>query len=336
MKVNKIATSKDVALLAGVSQATVSRAFSNHTNLTPETKKKVMDAARMLNYQPNALARGSVMAQSTFIAIVRGYSPNTMFAEMLSEIIAILQQADKRVIYFETGKNQPVDELTDKILRYQIEGLILMYADLTSELTLSCRQRDIPVVQIHRYSTTVKTNAVLPNNYQAAAEAASLFISRGYRNFVYLAGEINSSSNAERQLGFLKRLAQSGFQNPVIWHGEYTYESGAAAMRALAPTLQYPCAILCGNDLMAFGAIDVLKYEFNKQMGSDVAVIGFDNLDMGAWPSYSLTTFAQPSAQMVKDGIELLFANIEDPNMVQVEKRYPFQLIERGSTKNTR
>ena len=70
-----------------------------------------------------------------------------MFSELLSEIVYGLQRADKRVIYFESEENDSIDSLTDKILQYQIEGLILMYVNLTSELTESCRQRDIPVLQ---------------------------------------------------------------------------------------------------------------------------------------------------------------------------------------------
>ena len=334
MKYNSVATSKDVAMLAGVSQATVSRAFSNSANLAPETRMRVMEAANTLNYKPNALARSLVSTHSNIIGVVKGYTQNVMFSEMLSEIVYGLQQADKRVIYFEARQNESIDNLADKIMQYQIEGLILMYANLTSDLTLSCRQRDIPVLQMHRYSKTLRTNAVLPDNFRAAAEAAELFVKRGFRNFVYLGGEINSSSNMERQLGFLKKLGQYGFNNPVVWNGLYTYESGREAMRTLAPKLPLPCAILCGNDLMAFGAIDVLKYELGLRVGEDVALIGFDNTFMGQWPSYSLTTFAQPIEKMVQDGLSLLFANINDHQMAPVERRYPLVLIERETTGN--
>lgn len=336
MKLNNVATSKDVAMLAGVSQATVSRAFSNSANLAPETRMRVMEAANTLNYKPNALARSLVSTHSNIIGIVKGYSQNTVFAEMLSEVVYGLQRADKRVIYFEAEKNDSIDSLTDKIMQYQIEGLILMYANLTSDLTLSCRQRDIPVLQMHRYSKALRANAVLPDNARAAAEAATLFVERGFRNFVYMGGEINSSSNMERQLGFLKRLEHFGFNNPIVRNGLYTYESGRDTMRALATKLPLPCAILCGNDLMAFGAIDVLKYELGLRVGEDVALIGFDNSFIGEWPSYSLSSFAQPIAEMAQDGLTLLFANINDHSMAPVERRYPLVLIERGTTKQVK
>lgn len=333
VNVNKKATSKDVALLAGVSQSTVSRAFSKAASISPDTRKRVLEAARMLNYQPNALARSLVLTKSNFIGVVKGYTQNSIFSEMLSEIAYYLQRDDKRVIYLEAEKDKSIDDLTGKILEYQIEGLVMMYANLTSDVTLYCRYHNIPVLQIHRYSKTIKTNAVLPDNYQAAADAAKYFIEKGFRNFVYLGGELNSSSNMERQTGFLQELSRNGFRNPIVCEGSYTYESGMKAMRELGPILPLPCAILCANDLIAFGAIDVLKYELGLRIGKDVALIGFDNLFMGEWPSYSLTTFAQPISLMVKEGLELLFANIENKNMEPVEKRYPLTLIERGSTK---
>ncbi len=332
MNYPNVPTSKDVALLAGVSQATVSRAFSSSANLAPETLRRVMEAANALNYRPNALARSLVSTHSNIIGVVKGHTRNVMFSELLSEIVYGLQRADKRVIYFESEENDSIDSLTDKILQYQIEGLILMYVNLTSELTESCRQRDIPVLQMHRYSTGLRTNAVLPDNYQAAAEAAAFFVERGFRNFVYLGGEINSSSNMERQLGFLKRLKQLGFGSPIVRHGLYTYEFGQKAMRELAPALPLPCAILCGNDMIGCGAIDVLKYEYKLEIGKDVALIGFDNIFMGGLPPYSLSTFTQPIAEMARDGLALLFANIEDHKMAPVTRRYPLSFIEREST----
>ncbi len=160
----------------------------------------------------------------------------------------------------------------------------------------------------------------MPNNYKAAEDAASLFVKKGFRNFFYLAGDVNSSSNMERQFGFLRKLQAYGFPEPLIYQGDYTYESGVAAMRATAGNMPLPCAILCANDLMAFGAMDTLKYELGLTIGKDVVLIGFDNIFMGEWPTYSLTTFSQPISSMAKDAVALLLNNIKDKDMAPVEK----------------
>jgi len=296
-----------------------------------ETKRKVLEAAKVLNYLPNAFARNLVLSRSNIIGIVKGYTKNIAFTEMLSELVYLIQKSKKQIIYFETEKGQSIDDMMPLILQYQIEGLILLYANLSSELTSACQRKGIPVMQVLRYSTSAKTNVVLPDNYKAAEDAATLFVQKGFRNFIYLAGEVNSSSNMERQLGFIKKLQEYGFSNPIILQGDYTYESGVKAIRSLAKGIPLPCAILSGNDLMAFGAIDTLKYEFGLNIGKDVALIGFDNLFMGEWPSYSLSSYCQPISEMAKDAVDLLFKNIQDKDMVPVEKRYPLQLIERNS-----
>jgi DNA-binding LacI/PurR family transcriptional regulator len=329
----KTPTSKDVASLAGVSQATVSRVFSSYPGLSPHTKKKVLDAANVLNYQPNAFARNLVTSSSNFIGIVKGYTRNTVFNEILSALVQSIQNANRQIIYFETEEGQVIDDLSTHILQYQIEGLILLYANLSTELTASCQKRGIPVLEVLRYSTLAKTNAVLPNNQKAAEDAAALFEKRGFTNFLYIGGDVNSSTNMERHLGFSKKLQELGFSKPILYQGDYTYESGIAAMRFAAKNMSLPFAILSANDLMAFGAMDTLKYELGYTIGKDVALIGFDNMFMSEWPTYSLTTFSQPISLMVQDGVTLLLNNITNKNMTPVRKRYPLQLIERNSTR---
>lgn len=291
-----------------------------------------MDAAQMLNYQPNALASSLVKSNSDIIAVVKGYTSNWMFSDMLSELVYILQQADKRVIYFEARENESVDELAMKVMRYPIQGLVLMYINLTSELTAYCKQREIPVLQIHRHSISSVANAVLPDNYKAASMAANLFLEKGYKHFIYLSGETNSSTNMERQMGFTKTLQVNGGVKPLVLPGDYTYETASKVIGEYAPKMKESTAILCSNDLMAFATIDVLKYKYGFKIGEEVAVIGFDNLKMCNWPSYELTSFEQPLARMVKEGIDVLLKNIEDKTMSPVEKRYSMTLIERKST----
>jgi len=329
---NNKSTSKDVARLAGVSQSTVSRAFSKDGRLHFETRKKVMDAAKILNYQPNAFARGLVSSSSSFIGVIKGHNLNPAFSEMLSELTYLIQRSDRHILYFEAPKNQPIDNLMSKVLQYQVQGIILLYTSLSSEITYAYEMLNVPVVQIFRRSAVGKTNIVMPDNYLAAAEAVELFVKKGFCNFAYIAGEVDSSSNMERQFGFSRRLHQLGFPDPLLLSGDYTYESGKAAMYKLAKKAKTPCAVLAANDMMALGATDVVKYDLGLRVGKDFAFIGFDNSFMGEWPPYSLTSIKQPVSEMAKDALDILFQNINDKDMVPVEKKYKLDLIERNST----
>ena len=161
-------TSKDVAKLAGVSQSTVSRAFLAHEKLSPATRQRVMKAAEALQYQPNAFARSLVSAQSNFIGILKGSSTNPIFTTMMSELSHLILQSNKRIIYFEAERGQNIDEMMEKVLQYQVEGIILLYASISSSLTRACQNRNIAMLQVIRYSTSMKSNIVMPDNFKAA------------------------------------------------------------------------------------------------------------------------------------------------------------------------
>ena len=331
---NSKATSKDVAKLAGVSQSTVSRVFLSNNKVSFKTKQKVLGAAKTLHYHPNAFARSLVSERSNIIGIVSEYTLNPSFKLMLSELVYLIQKSDKQVMYFEARNEQHVDDIMRKILQYQIEGVILLYANLSSKLTLECQARNIPVVQTLRYSTSgEKRSMVVPDNYKAAKVAAEHFIEKNFRHFGYVAGDVRSSSNMERQLGFFSALQERGFAEPVLAHGDYTYESGRRAMIELAKKVKFPCGVLCANDIMALGAIDALKYDLGLKIREDVGLVGFDNKFMSAWPSYSLTSFEVPIEAMARDALQILIENFNDRAMPPVVKKYDLELIERGSTK---
>lgn len=328
---NKNVTSIDVARYAGVSQSSVSRAFSPTSKLSEKTRQRILAAARNLGYQPNAIARSLVSSQTNTIAVVKGLTHNPMFSDLLTAIALEIQKTDYHIIYYETNHEQTLDSILPKILQYRVEGLILLYTNLSSEITKACEEMNIPVLQMLRYSTNAQANVVLPSNEYGAAMAADLFIKKGYRYFAYVTGEMNSSSNMERQLGFVTRLRDCGAESPIIVQGNYTYKSGYQALAAIAASAAFPCGILCANDLMGLGIIDAAK-ELNLNIPEEIGVIGFDNNFMSDWPNYGLTSLQQPTDEMAMKGVELLFKSIENPETPRQTRRYNFNLVQRSST----
>lgn len=327
----KNVTSIDVARYAGVSQSSVSRAFSPTSRLSDKTRQRILAAARDLGYRPNAIARSLASSQTKSIGVVKGPTHNPMFSELLSAIAKEIQKTNYHIIYYESNEIQTLDSILPKILQYRVEGLILLYTNLSSEITKSCEEMNIPVLQMLRYSTNSKANIVLPSNENGAAMAADLFIEKGYRSFAYVTGEMNSSSNMERQLGFLARLREHGFENPTIVQGDYSYKSGYAALSKIVSQASLPCGILCANDLMGLGTIDAAK-QLKLDIPQDIGVIGFDNNFMSEWPNYQLTSLQQPTVEMAKKGVELLFKSIDVPETPSQVHRYNFALIQRKST----
>lgn len=330
-KSEKNVTSIDIARYVGVSQSTVSRAFSPTSKLSEDTRQRILTAARNLGYRPNAIARSLVSSQTKSIGVVKGPTHNPMFSELLAALAEEIQKTDYHIIYYETNSAQTLDSILFKILQYRVEGLILLYTNLSSNVTKTCEEMNIPVLQMLRYSTDAQVNIVLPSNESGAAMAVDFLIERGYRHFAYVTGEMNSSSNMERQLGFVTRLRERGIDNFVIVQGNYTYESGYRALASIADKTSFPCGILCANDLMGLGIIDAAK-RMNLNIPEDVGVIGFDDNFMSAWPNYELTSLRQPTVEMAKKGVELLFRSIEEPGTAPQIRRYDFTLIGRNST----
>ncbi|MDR1534308.1 MAG: LacI family DNA-binding transcriptional regulator [Planctomycetota bacterium] len=325
-------TSIDVARLAGVSQATVSRVFSANGNFSGKAAKKVLGAARTLGYRPNAIARSLVSSKSGLIGIVKGYSENPIFQEALTRFTYLIQDAGKQVLYFESRRHEDIDEVMGNVLQYQVEGIILLYAAMSSALTLSCQQRNIPVLQMLRHSSGCRANIFVSDNHKAAGEVAGHLIDRGYRHFIYVSGELNSSINAERHAGIVDKLGETGCPPPMTVEGDFTYDSGRKAVRKIVKKSLLPCGVICASDMMALGALDGLRHDLGLRTPRDAGVAGFDDVSMASWPSYSLTSVRLPISEMVRDALEALCLNIEDKAREPVVRKYAGILVKRRST----
>lgn len=327
----RVVTSRDVAEAAGVSQSTVSRAFSDQSKLSLKTRNRVLSVAEKLGYHPNALARSLISARSGLIGIVKRQHNNVMFTELLSEITEQLQNTDYQVVYYEINEHQTIDEIVARIMQYRMDGIILLSTTLSSKITDSCKQMGIPVLQMQRYTSNVKTNLVLPDNQGGTAMITDHLLDEGYKHFAYISGELASSSNMDRQAGFIYSLEERGYGLPIIAPGDYTYQSGYEAMKRLVPVIQTPCGVLCANDQMALGAIDAIR-ETDLSIPEDVGIVGYDDNFMASWPPYELTSMRQPIKEMARRGVEILLNNIDDPTLEPVTVSYPFEIVKRRST----
>jgi DNA-binding LacI/PurR family transcriptional regulator len=179
-----------------------------------------------------------------------------------------------------------------------------------------------------------RANAVCCDNVGGARLVADALLAAGHRRIAYIAGEEGSSTNRDREQGFTERL-QERDQN--LWvrecAGEYTYEAGYAAARRLLQRDDPPDAIFCASDLIAMGALDLARGELGIEVPAELSVIGFDDIPMAAWPSYSLTTVRQPIGRMVDTSIEVLMSAIETPGLETVMKWIPTELVERTSAR---
>jgi DNA-binding LacI/PurR family transcriptional regulator len=341
-------TSIDVARLAEVSQSAVSRSFTPGASVSDGTRLKVMEAARKLGYRPNAHARSLITKRSRIIGLVLSYLENLFYPVALEQLAKRLQRDGYHVLLFVTD-TQNADELVDEILQYHVDGIVLAATTLSSGLAQRCADAAIPVVLFNRVmaagsgAAASTVSSVRSDNVAGGRAVARLLAQTGHQRVAYIAGHEESSTNLERERGFRDGLAERGLRIWARGVGNYDFEQARAAARQMfKPAIaspnqradERPDAVFVASDHMAFGVMDVLRFELGLRIPQDVSVVGFDNVPQADWGSYRLTTVEQPVQPMIEATVGLLQKYLRDEQTPQNENVVvPGQLVQRDSVR---
>lgn len=323
-------TSGDVAKLARVSQSAVSRAFNEGASVSEDMRARVQKAARKLGYRPNAIARAMISGQSRLIAVLVAYLDNQFYPIVLEQLSRALQDRGFHVLLFMTDPGRQ-DEVVQQMMEYQVEGIVMASATLSSTLARKCAQTGIPVVLLNRYVPSSPASSVTSDNAEGGRLVANLLTDNGHKRIAYIAGHEDSSTNNDREAGFLAGLEQAGQK---LWSravGNYTFDGAAAAARQLFTNAEKPDAIFVANDHMAFAVMDVIRNELALRIPEDVSIVGFDNVPESGWAGYQLTTVEQPSAPMVEATTKILMEQIERKSVIRCSIVLPTSLVVRNS-----
>ena len=331
-------TSVDVAALAGVSQSSVSRAFSRRTNIADETQEKIFEAARKLNYVPNSIASSLTTKRTNIIALIIGDLENPFYVHMLHAFSERLQAQGRQILTFTAGPDDDTDAVMMRVLQYQVDGIIVTSAKLSMRMTGLSHERGIPIVFFNRYVPGSDASSVRCDNAGGGRMIADLLLSAGARTFAMITGERRATTSQDRVRGFVERLQEVGVQAAGVENveGFSTYHGGVNAAERLFRnrTQPLPDAVFCINDIMALGAIDVMKHSFGLSIPQDVMVAGFDNIPEGARLPYQLTTIRQPLDEMITETFALL--QLDEPSRPTergLDRALPGQLIWRNTVR---
>ena len=306
---NQRVTSIDVAARAGVSQSAVSRAFTPGSSVSDATRRKVLQAAGELNYVPNSIARSLITARSNIVAMVVGDLSNPFYSTVLDRFSQALQAEGKHVLVFRVATGSEVDDSLIDVLQYQVDGIIVTSAQLSSKMAGLCLDRGIPVVMFNRYVDGLQTNNVCCDNSRGGRLAADALLKAGGRRFAMIAGQRDTSTNRDRMNGFFAGLRRAGIRKGEVRvePGHYSYDGGHdAALRLFARRRGAPDALFCTNDIMALGALDALRHHLGFRVPEEVMVIGFDDIPDAGHDAYRLSTVRQPVEAMIARTLELL------------------------------
>lgn len=327
-----MATSKDVAARAGVSQATVSRVMRELPGVTEATAKKVLKAAREIGYVPHVAAQTMRTGRSGNVGVLVEDLVNPFYPELLEALDREARTKDLRLIFWLASEHANPAAM-DAIQSGSIDGLIFTTAtELTEELRAAI-QKDRPLVLVNRRIPELPFDQIAMDNSAGGRLVAEHFVARGYRKIGFVGGHRNASTTVDRLKGFQEALAKFGqpLRSELVCFSEYSHQGGVDAYRKLLeiePDLE---AIFCANDLLATGVIDAHR-EASGREGEQIAVVGFDNVSLSEWSTYSLTTVRQDSTAMARWALRRILMRIEDPTVLAVQKLLPPELLLRRSS----
>ncbi|MCF4121916.1 LacI family transcriptional regulator [Antribacter sp. KLBMP9083] len=295
-------TLETVARLAGVSRATVSRVVNGSTAVKPGVREAVARAVRELGYVPNPAARSLVTQRTDVVAFVlpepatRVFSDDAFFPGVLRGVGEELEAADKQLLLLLAS----APSSHERILRYvhgrTVDGVVLASLHGADPLPASLEALGVPVVASGR-PLGPATFPYIDVDHAGGVEAAVRYLlQRGRARIATIAGPQDMVAGIDRLAGYRAALAGTD-QEPLVAVGDFTRESGMVAMRRLLQEEPGLDAVFVASDLMADGALRALR-QAGRRVPDDVAVIGFDDVEIARFTEPTLTTVRQPIAEI--------------------------------------
>ncbi len=323
-------TSHDVARLAGVSQATVSRALRPGTSVPDATRQRVERAARALGYVPSRLGRSLVTRETGRIAMVADLG-NPLFSTLLTPIHDALSELGYQTLLL--AEHQEQVDVYSGLFDRSVDGAILSTAKVGSILPFELDRHAVPFVYLSRLVDLVERDSVSADDAGGGAKVGRLFAQLGHRGVGAILGPSDTSTSRDREAGFVHQLALAGIavRPEAVIRTDYTTTTGYAAFRQLMDLAPRPTAVFCGNDWLAVGAINGAR-ELGIDVPKDLTVVGFDDLPVAGWPVFDLTTVSNPVKSNAAEAARLLVRRIASGPGAPYEHRLaPTALVLRGT-----
>jgi LacI family transcriptional regulator len=322
----------EVARSAGVSIATVSRVANARGAVRPQTAARVQAAMRRLGYRPDALARGLAAHRSRTIGLLISDILHPYFADIVRGAQAQAELSEYAVLLGDASVHTAhSDVLVRRLLERRVDGLIVASDRTTTEYAMQLRSEDVPIVCING-SREQFPRAVQIDNQTGAALAIEHLTSLGHRRIAHLAGPSGAPTSEERLAGYRAALerAGQGYDAELVVTGDGRFAESRTASVALLALSDPPTAIFAYNDRSAFGCYQAIRAA-GLRVGTDISVVGFDDIVMAGWVDPPLTTVHQPRIEMGRLAVDLLLGVLngtagDDHVVVQPH------LVLRGST----
>lgn len=332
------ATLEEVARVAGVSRATVSRVVNGASNVSSAARESVALAIETLGYVPNRAARSLATQRSDSVALVvteseRRFFSEPFFAGIVRGVGEKLAEENLQMVLMMVHGEAEHERLERYLVSGHVDGAVLLSVHGGDPLPRTLTRRGLPVVMGGRSPDGYELPYVDADNVGGGRAATLHLVEIGRRRIAHIAGPADMPVGHDRAAGYDEALQEAGLTpDPRLRaDGDFSRESGARAMEDLLRYTPDLDAVFAASDLMAVGAMEVLR-EHGREVPGDVAVVGFDDSIVATSSQPTLTTVRQPVDEMGRQMASLLLAGIAGDQERPASVVVPTELVRRNST----
>ncbi len=296
---NSETTIQDIADRAKVSKSTVSRVLNNSSAVHQDKRSAVLEAMKVLGFEPNVFARSLAGGQSMTIGILTQNIGSPFYDSVAQGVIEGLAGTGYSPIFVDGQWQQSTEtEVIRTLLGRKVDGLVLIGGKVPVSELNQLRDR-LPTIVVARQLAGWENQCIFVDNVEAGYQATRHLIDLGHRNIALVRGIKDHPDAIQRFEGYSKALADAGieFDSELIYQGDFTAQSGVVAVNSLLARGTHFSAIFAANDMVAFGARLAL-HRHGIRVPEDVSIIGFDDQAEAAFMTPPLTTMRQPAVEM--------------------------------------
>jgi DNA-binding LacI/PurR family transcriptional regulator len=323
-------TMEDVARAAGVSRALVSLVMREQPNVSEERRRRVLEAADLLGYRPNAMARSLASRRTRTVGVVLDDLANPFFAEIAGGVEELASEVGYQLLLGAGGRQARRERAAvATLLEYRVDGIILVSPRMPRS-DIAAAAAESPLVIIGRQIRGVGADFVLIDERHGTALVLDHLIELGHERIAHVDGG-RGAAGPQRRAAYVRGMQARRLGRHVqVVPGDFTEEAGMVAATQLAAGGKLPTAVFAANDMVAAGLLGGLD-RAGVAVPDDVSIVGYDNISIAHLAHVSLTTIDQPRTEMGRLALQLLLDRIDNRRPDLLELIEP-KLVVRGTT----
>ena len=327
-------TIKDIAKVANVSYATVSRALSGSPEIGEATRERVLKLCDEMNYIPNSVARSMVKRRTNIMGVITASINNPFMSELIEALEISARERGYNLMVCNSSYDLDLEKRQfSLLLGRRVDGIVVIPAGSETSDNLSKYETDIPVVYVSENLQENKGNFVAIDNAAGARMGVEYLHSLGHTNILYLGRRSGSRTHMLRANGVKNACKRLGmrveFKDNVSMQKSSMAAGYQLAMEYLST--KFDCsAIFCATDALALGVMQAAD-EKGLRIPQDISILGFDNISFTSLPRIGISTVEQPKDEMAKAAIDILIDNIEGGSESLASRSIAPRLVERTS-----